>query len=268
MNFQESIIIPLELYKLYKKNSTLDDKSVDILMDTSLPDDTKLKLLSQARNLGSFQRDSRKDILAKDDSEDFSYLLTNFPSEDRSVVKEILDKFKKHSSELSWSKKDQSVTVDGENVIGSNIVRILQYLRDNLPAASGTPYGTEEVYRKLTKLKIPKSWIKRKPGNNSVRRPPRSPPVVRSRTPRSPPVVTSPVIQISPSPTYPPASLAYTPVRSPRIQTSPPSASAIDVGHTLRLASPPIAARRPKRYKQKQASDYYTPPARPKWDFY
>lgn len=170
MSFQESVIIPLELYKRCR----LEDghKLVDILMDNTLSKDRKMKLYHQEQT-----REKHNNLTAKfPDQQPLpsttvsfgDHILLQLPPEDRPNARAILETFKENSSVLSWN-VNQEVLVNGHVIPGSNIVHIFQYFTRNLPVTSSkdVPVGAREVFEMLLALNVPAKWIKQKPPSRS-----------------------------------------------------------------------------------------------------
>lgn len=172
MSFKESIIIPLETFN--RCQLATKDKTRDIIADTSLPSDTKLKLLGHEENLIKLKKRKVKitpnipTVSKSPDDKKKNKLqlpLIHFSVEDRPLVQAILDVLEHQSNDITWDANTQTVIIDGTPIPNSNIVKIFQYLFKIFPSTrtKDIPLGTREVYDKLTKFKIPNKWIKRKP---------------------------------------------------------------------------------------------------------
>lgn len=195
MSFEESIIIPLDIYKRCRLED--GNKLVDILMDTTLSKDRKMKLYHQAQTRETHNRLSAKfppqQPLPSATVSFGDHIVLELPLEDRPNAKAILEIFKENPSVLSWN-VNQEALVNGHVVPNSNIVRIFQYFTKNLPVTSGkdVPIGAREVFETLLALNVPGRWIKQKPPSQTLRRPHHQTyqPEEEVTSPRSPSVLT------------------------------------------------------------------------------
>ena len=159
MSFEESIIVPLSVYtrcKFIKGN-----EQMDLLQDSSLPTDTKMKLYHQAQ--------SRKRLHERTDSPlptstYGEHIILQLPVVDRSNAKAILEIFKKNPSLLSWTDKDELI-IGGDLVQGSNLVRIFQFLTNNftMTTEDDIPIGSSLLYKTLMSLGVPDRRIRQRP---------------------------------------------------------------------------------------------------------
>ena len=170
MTFEQSIIIPLELYQKCRLDEA--DRSLDILLDNTMPADKKLKLYNQSTLMKRTDEipDIRETSVMIGD-----HILHNIPDKDRPVARAILDIFRAHPSELGWSDNGE-VIINGATIANSSLINILLYFTKNLPVTSqiDVPLGSKQLYEKLISLDMPSSWVKRKPAA--------APRVRRSRT--------------------------------------------------------------------------------------
>ena len=166
MSFEESVIIPLSVYKrcqLIKGN-----EQMDLLQDSSLPTDTKMKLYHQAQ--------SRKRLHVQTDSPlptstYGEHIILQLPVADRANAKAILEIFKQNPSLLSWTDKDELI-IGGDLVPGSNLVRIFQFLTNNFTVTSDDdiPIGSSLLYKTLMSLGVPDRWIRQRPPTRKTSR--------------------------------------------------------------------------------------------------
>lgn len=151
MSFKESVIIPLSMYQ----------ECLSTVKQDTVPPTPK-------------RQHYKEDNLPEDNS----FVLLNFPLEDRPDVRKILHVLESHKDDIFWNKKDQTVTVDGIHYPNSNIIDILQYLRGDLPPSSDVPEASRRVYDTLLRLKLPKRLVLKtppRPVRRSVTPPPVSP---------------------------------------------------------------------------------------------
>lgn len=173
MSFEESIIIPLEIYKRCRLEN--GNKLVDILMDKTATTDRKMKLYHQAQTREKYNKLTAKfppkQPLPSTTVSFGDHIILQLPLEDRPNARAILGTFKENPSVLSWN-VDQEVLVNGHVLPNSNIVDIFQYFTKNLPVTSGkdVPVGAREVFETLLALNVPGKWIKQKPPSQTLRR--------------------------------------------------------------------------------------------------
>lgn len=161
MTFEKSIIIPFDLYQQCRLDKT--DRTLDILLDDTLPSDTKLKLYNQAAL--TKKSDTATTTVPTTTSLPFGdHILHNIPDKDKPNVRAILEIFKTNPSELGWT-DNLELTLDSETVSGSNLINVLLYFTKNLPVTKDNdiPLGAKELYDKLVSLNMPVSWVKLKP---------------------------------------------------------------------------------------------------------
>ena len=165
MSFEESVIIPLGVYK--RCQLLRGNEMMDILEDTSMPSDRKMKLYYQAQS-----RQRRKKIMEKlpeneaipSHSTFGDHIVFQLPVADRPNAKALLEIFKHNPSLLSWNEKNELI-VGGDLIPGSNIVHIFQFLTKNLPVTrdEDIPPGSNELYNTLLSVGVPKKWIRQRP---------------------------------------------------------------------------------------------------------
>lgn len=159
MTFEQSIIIPLELYQKCRLDEA--DHSLDILLDNTMPADKKLKLYNQStltKRTDEIPNIHNTSVMVGD------HILHNIPDKDRPVARAILDVFRAHPSELGWTDNGE-VIINSDTIPNSNLINILLYFTKNLPVTSqiDVPLGARQLYEKLISLDMPSSWVKRKP---------------------------------------------------------------------------------------------------------
>lgn len=159
MTFEQSIIIPLELYQKCRLDEA--DSSLDILLDNTMPADKKLKLYNQStltKRTDEIPNIRDTSVMVGD------HILHNIPDKDRPVARAILDVFRAHPSELGWTDNGE-VIINSDTIPNSSLINILLYFTKNLPVTSqiDVPLGARRLYEKLISLDMPSSWVKRKP---------------------------------------------------------------------------------------------------------
>ena len=145
MSFEESVIIPLSVYKrcqLIKGN-----EQMDLLQDSSLPTDTKMKLYIKLKVEKGCMCGWIALFLPLTYGE---HIILQLPVTDRANAKAILEIFKHNPSLLSWTDKDELI-IGGDLVPGSNLVRIFQFLTNNFNVTSedDIPIGSSLLYKML-----------------------------------------------------------------------------------------------------------------------
>lgn len=236
--FEHSIIIPLEEYSKCEEllklqnNSPSTQEPTQILLNTTLPKDAKLKLYHQQKleqkNKGrkrtrsppspkplthemgiqpdevpqlssAAQTDPTIPHISPDD---------HFQKSDRAKVEKILNKIASHWHELSWN-DNYEIIVDGKLFEGSNVVEILKYLMRAKIVTKSTdiPVSVLEFYTKCIQIGIPQSLFVFNPPlriakKKGIRTPLR---------PTSSPVRASPVSKIKRTLALSPAPIFFTP---------------------------------------------------------
>lgn len=186
MSFQESVIIPLAMFKQCQFSKHNANSPETLLLDTNLPSDLKMKLVNQQKYLKlddknpSPAKSAMSGILpssaASAKTSDISHILSNMTTSDVPYAKSILEKILENETVIGWNDKYE-VVLDGEPIVLSNIADILQYLlrKKIITRDSDVPVGTEETYKKLLEINVPQSWLKARPPRRTDRniRPPR-----------------------------------------------------------------------------------------------
>ena len=165
MSFEESIIISLSVYKrcqLIKGN-----EQMDLLQDSSLPTDTKIKLYHQAQSQKRLHVRMDNPVPTSTYGE---HIILQLPVADRTNAKAILDIFKQNPSLLSWSDKDELI-IGGDLIPGSNLVRIFQFLTNNFTMTSedDIPIGSSLLYKTLMSIRSTGSMYKTTSTNSEKR---------------------------------------------------------------------------------------------------
>ena len=197
VDFKESIIIPLAVFKQLNfkdfvaqteaeqaKNKHAEKKSpTDILHDTRLPVDTKMKLYAQQKKFYSEKRkkpypvtlDTSNLLKSKPSvskKSDISSITALFKDIDQPAVNSILETILEHPANISWDEKLQ-VVINGTTIVGSNLIDLLKYIRNDavVTSESDIPPGIESFLQILLEIGVPRAWIKapaRKSRRNQV----------------------------------------------------------------------------------------------------
>ena len=184
MSFEESIIIPLSVYKRCRMDRV--DERTNVLADESLPTDAKMKLYQQEQTRERLRKKYKASRHPRPSSPPSSsstplppssfgeHIVVSLPIADRPQVKAILDFFKDHPSVLSWNNNNE-VLLGGKLLPGSDIVDVFRYFSGNLPVtmSADEPIGIRDIYDALISLGLPQKWIKKKPPAKRPQRRPR-----------------------------------------------------------------------------------------------
>jgi hypothetical protein len=200
-SFAESIIIPLSLYEKCKfaveKKPT--NKTEEILEDPLLPNDIKMKLLSQEKGSRKTTTTTlpppsppKSDEKEKGESLIERHIISTTEKRNHPFVKSILEIISRHREEIRWDDQFE-LNIDGQIYANSNIIDIFRFLMKK-KSTTPAPIGAWELKDKLiSALGIPSSWIpatqERISKKDSTRA--RS----QSRTPSRTPKIRSPIIE-------------------------------------------------------------------------
>ena len=157
-SYQESVIIPLELYR-----TLTNEKNVELKAD--LPSSVNVKLYQQ-EHLGKVHRVPDPLVkLGETEALPDAIIIDSVKTVDKPTVKSILDKIQQFKNIVSWN-KNLEIILNGNVIPDTNIVKIMQYLMKSRVVTSerDIPRGASQFYEALIEqLEIPKSWIKQKP---------------------------------------------------------------------------------------------------------
>lgn len=167
MTFEESIIIPLSIFKKCKFDDTQMQKdqtaasTANILNDENLSADEKMKLYRQEKLLHR-QPTVRTNTTAHTDDASETHIIKSVGSKYQPYVKSILDFIKRNEHEVAWDKKTLEIILNGKSFPDSDISKAIQIFMKNAVITQeekDIPTGTRQLYRKLIDLGLPKSWI-------------------------------------------------------------------------------------------------------------
>ena len=168
MSFEESVIIPIDVYK--RCGIEKNDEMEVLLSDTTIPTDRKMKLYAQAIRRKRLRTEKGKETIHTDDEPVSNHIELNFPVKDRPLIKSIVDFIDRHRAVVGWDEKDNSLVIDGRNIPDSDILDVLRYFTNNKLASTSDPSGVREFYQTLIDLGLPSEWIKRKPATRTSSR--------------------------------------------------------------------------------------------------
>lgn len=173
MSYEEAIIIPLDVFKKCNFSNTLTSEdmnatpkmtSKDILTNSSIPPDIKVKMYTQKKKLHKKRAPEPQIVTVKKEeiktnSEDI--ILNEFPMSARPNVYMILKFIKENSGILSWN-NDLELVIEGKTVPNSNIIQLLKFVNNLLTVTSDKdiPVGANEFLKALENTGIPKTYIK------------------------------------------------------------------------------------------------------------
>lgn len=164
-SFKESVIIPYTLFKQCQfDKSTLSSESQNILRDSKLPSDLKMKLYSQSKALvptNDPEMETSARGVDKETIDDIDYIAQLMPLKDQPYVSSILSKIKSRPDEISWNDRLEA-KINGRLLIGSNIIDLLRFVMKNtiVTRATDIPTGARDFINKLYDIGVPKPWIK------------------------------------------------------------------------------------------------------------
>ena len=152
MGYEESVIIPLEIYNKAcfesKKN-----KAESLLKREDLPTDLKIKLFDQTR----WQQTRKKE---EESTKTFpQYALDQIPIGVQPFIRSIIDQYiSKNRKVIDWDPQTFELILDGVRRPGSNIIRSFQNLLR----------GKEDsLQKKLSEIGVPDEWLSQKLGVKS-----------------------------------------------------------------------------------------------------
>ena len=155
MGYEESVIIPLELYK---KECTKDKKNEaeKILNREDIPADIKIKLFDQAR----WQKVTKKKKETKEERILSSHALNQIPIAVQPFVRNIVQLYiNKNRNVIDWDPKTFELIIDGQLRFGSNIIRSFQNIMR----------GREDILKeKLLEIGVPREWLTQKIYENNT----------------------------------------------------------------------------------------------------
>lgn len=168
MSYEKSIIIPHAVYMKCKISSDNDDDGVDILTDSTLPADKKLKLFNQLH-----VKESSSPSVPDPDIPSVprgQHILHNIPIKDQPVVQSILNIIHDNPAIVDYN-DNLEIVIDGVRIAESNIINVLLFLTKNVPVTSerDVPNGSHALYDKLISIGMPSVWV-RSPNVRSSKR--------------------------------------------------------------------------------------------------
>ena len=121
---------------------------------------------SMATSSPTFSSSDKDNVTSADDdkeSVDDLYIPTNiiekFSERDQLYAKRLLSFIKKHGGKtLNWDDNDNAVVYNGESIIGSDIVELVQHLYKE--SHKSTPKGMKQFRKGLKEIGTPKAFIK------------------------------------------------------------------------------------------------------------
>ena len=160
MSFKESVILP---YSLFKKCQFAPPEKLEhenILRDSTLPSDLKMKLYSQSKAL-STKPTPEPEKKKADYRDENAYILQLMPEKDQPFISSILTKIAARKDEIHWN-TELELNIDGKPYPGSNIIELLKFVVKNLIITSDidVPIGAKDFVNKLYDIGVPKTWIK------------------------------------------------------------------------------------------------------------
>lgn len=149
MGYEESVIIPLELYK---KECTKEHKNEaeKILKREDIPTDIKIKLFDQTL----WQKSSKKKKETKGQRTLPSYAINQIPLAVQPFVRNIVQQYiNHHRNIIDWDPNTFELIINGERRFDSNIIRSFQNIMR----------GKEDILKdKLLEIGVPKEWVSQK----------------------------------------------------------------------------------------------------------
>ena len=152
MGYEESVIIPLEIYNktCFKSNK---NKAESLLKREDLPTDVNIKLFDQTR----WQQTRKKE---EESTKTFpQYALDQIPIGVQPFIRSIIDQYiSKNRKVIDWDPQTFELILDGLRRPGSNIIRSFQNLLQ----------GKEDnLQEKLSEIGVPDEWLSQKLGVKS-----------------------------------------------------------------------------------------------------
>ena len=174
MNYQEAIIIPLDVFRKCNFNKleekvesvTSENEQKNVLYNKNLPSDIKIKLHKQQKKLIKKQNIEPQVVSIHEEklnetqqSED--NILEEFSNQTRPAVYFILKYIKESRDIVSWN-DNLEVIIEGETIENSNIIELLKFVTNTLiiTSSSDIPVGVSEFISALQKIGVPRSLIK------------------------------------------------------------------------------------------------------------
>ena len=169
MSFQESIIIPVSLYKQCKldnvDNSKLDSQEISplnqILYDPTLSSDKKMKLYNQQKILSENKLAPDIEPTRNYPNDNFTYII---PRKHKPYANSIIDFMRKHYTEVGWD-QNHRIRIGSYVIPDSNLGEsIKHYMKKTvITKDQDIPNGTYELLEKLLELGLPQEWVLAKP---------------------------------------------------------------------------------------------------------
>ena len=166
MTFQESIIIPLSLFKKCQIEETIRANigtSEQILHNPTLHFAEKIKLYNQAKLLEQKNRADAvisPEVSRRVSENETDTFLHGIPEKYKPYGKSIVEFIRKHPNEVGWDEL-QRIRVKGFVIPDSNLGESLKHFMKNTVVTkdSDIPPGTQILQETLFDLGIPKSWF-------------------------------------------------------------------------------------------------------------
>lgn len=156
MSFQESVIIPLSLFKECKLNEISLEKPY-ILDNPALDSEAKMKMFSQQKILSRSKIAPRLKPAEDKPNDEFT---SSIPDKYKPYANSILDFMRKHPDEVGWDESNR-VRIQSNTIPFSNLRDILHHFMKTTVVTkdSDVPPGTYQLFTKLHDLGMPKSWV-------------------------------------------------------------------------------------------------------------
>lgn len=181
-SYHESILIPLSKYnELGKQLNPLSKQVTEVvanndqqklLDDTTIPDDTKMKLYTQNKHLMHSLKTNQKPQLDEpikvitvneDPINDFNIedVVGNLNQNDAPFVRAILLQIQKFPNVIYWNSKYELI-INGEYFPGSDLFTLLKYVLGNLVITSSNdvPLAAYDFIVALKEIGVPNKWLK------------------------------------------------------------------------------------------------------------
>ena len=183
MSYQESIIIPLDVFKKcnfsqqdLEEHSTPSDcagktKTVttttksQILNDDALPPDVKIKLFNQKKRLDKQPAKKPQEVTVKRElpapPSNVDFILSHFSFKLKPTVYILLKYIQDSKGIISWN-DNLELELDGKTVPESDLISLLRFVTGSLTitSAEDIPKGGEEFANALDNIGVPKTYIK------------------------------------------------------------------------------------------------------------
>ena len=180
MTFQESIIIPLSLFKKCQIEETIRANigtSEQILQNPTLHSAEKIKLYNQAKLLEQKNRADAvisPEVSRRVSENETDTFLHGIPEKYKPYGKSIVEFIRKHPNEVGWDELHR-IRVKGFVIPDSNLGESLKHFMKNTVVTkdSDIPPGTQMLQETLFDLGIPKSWFPVKYPTRTGRKRPR-----------------------------------------------------------------------------------------------